>query len=132
MSFYIDGTKNGGYPYIQYIPEMPSADMKKPYHSYFFVSDENKNNGYPSFEGLDNMQETIMQKPYPHGFMVCAGDNVNDGYPCIQGLNSIGIEKFSLIYFGGINIPEMYYGNMYISEAYCNEKNVFSIKYTVN
>ncbi len=131
MSFYIDETRNNGYPYIKDIPEMPSADMKKPYHRYFFTLDKNKNNGYPSFEALGNMQGFVMQKPYPHGLMICMGDDVNDGYPCIPELNNIGLEKSSLIYFGEKHIEEMYYGHIYISEAYCNEKEVFRIRYTI-
>ncbi|MDE5558973.1 MAG: leucine-rich repeat domain-containing protein [Ruminococcus sp.] len=87
MSFYIDETKNNGYPYIQDIPEMPSVAMKNPYHRYFFILDKNKNNGYPTFEPFDEIPIATMTKPYPYGMMMCMGDDVNDGYPCILELD---------------------------------------------
>lgn len=90
MSFYIDSTKNNGYPYIQDIPEMPSSDMQKPYHRYFFILDKNRNNGYPAFRTFEDMPVTNMLEPYPHGFMICMGEGVNDGYPCIPELNIVG------------------------------------------
>lgn len=129
MSFYIDSTKNNGYPYIQDIPEMPSSDMQKPYHRYFFILDKSRNNGYPAFRTFEDMPVTDMQKLYPHGFMLCMGESVNDGYPCIPEISNIHAEKFSLLYFGEKHIDDLYYRRKYISAAYCNGKRVFSVKY---
>lgn len=131
MSFYIDMTKNSGYPCIDGMPEMPSTDMKKPYHRYFFVINENRNNGYPSFGEHFPMCDTAMKKSYPYGLMLCMGNDINDGYPCIPELNDVVPEKFSTLYFGESHVGEMYYGNIYISEAYCNEKEVFRIRYKI-
>lgn len=129
MSFYIDETRNNGYPYIRDIPEMPSVDMQKPYQRYFPVLDSNRNNGYPAFRNFEDMPSADMQKIYPRGFMICMGGNINDGYPCIPEINGIGIEKFSLLYFGEKHIDDLYYGRKHISTAYCNGKRVFSIRY---
>lgn len=129
MSFYIDASKNNGYPYIQDMPEMPSADMHKPYHRYFFILDKKRNNGYPSFRTFEDMPVTDMQKIYPHGFMICMGEGINDGYPCIPEISGVHYEKFSLLYFGEKHIDSLYYGRKYISSAYCNGKKVFSVRY---
>ncbi|MCM1508220.1 MAG: hypothetical protein NC177_13990 [Ruminococcus flavefaciens] len=132
MSFYIDTSKNNGYPYIEGLPEMPDSRLKKPYFRYFFIVDNKKNNGYPSFEQSDDMPAVSMRKIYPHGIMMCMGDSVNDGYPCIPEISNVGIKKYSSLYFGDSHISEIFYNDKYISTAYCNENEVFSIKYINN
>lgn len=131
MSFYIDASKNSGYPYIEDMPEMPDLKLKKPYFKYCFILDDNKNNGYPSFEEFENMPDIAMKKIYPHGFMLCMGDSVNDGYPCIPEINNVGIKKSSMFYLGYIHINKIFYNNRYISLAYYNEHEIFSIKYSL-
>ncbi|MDE5860842.1 MAG: hypothetical protein K2H28_01460 [Ruminococcus sp.] len=93
-----------------------------------FCIDSEKNNGYPCIEGLPEMPSADMKKKYPYGYMVCT-DGKNNGYPYIRELNSISVEKFSVLYFGGKLISEMYYDGNFISCAYFNEKEVFRIKY---
>ena len=131
MSFCIYSERNNSYPYIEDMPEMPSLNLKKPYYSYLYIIDEEKNNGYPAFREFADIPSTDMKKIYPYGFMICMKD-INYGYPCIPEINNISIEKFSSIYFGGKHINEIYYKNKCISYAYCNEKEVFAIKYISN
>ncbi|MDE6425823.1 MAG: hypothetical protein K2K89_06770 [Ruminococcus sp.] len=128
MNLYIDSERNGGYPYIEDLPEMPSLSLKKPYYDYLYIIDSEKNNGYPAFTEFNEIPSLTMKKIYPHGYMICMKD-INNGYPCISELNNISVEKFSLLYFGGKHIGEIYCNGNFISYAYYNEKEVFSIKY---
>ena len=93
-----------------------------------FCIDSEKNNGYPCIDGLPDMPSANMKKTYPYGYMLCT-KNKNNGYPYIREINSVSLEKFSNLYFGEKNITEMYYNGNFISHAYCNDKEVFSIKY---
>lgn len=131
MSFCIYSEKNNGYPYIEDMPEIPETSLKKPYYSYLYIIDNEKNNGYPAFREFNDMPITDMIKIYPYGFMICMKD-INYGYPCIPEINNISAEKFSYLYFSKKNIGEMYYKNKCILYAYCNEKEVFGIKYVSN
>ncbi|MDE6035513.1 MAG: hypothetical protein K2G36_06345 [Ruminococcus sp.] len=93
-----------------------------------FCIDSAKNNGYPFIEGLPEMPSSRMKLPYPYGYMVCTADE-NDGYPYLREINRVSLEKFSDIYFSENNVTEMYYNGSYITQAYCNDKPVFSNRY---
>lgn len=129
MSFIIDSAVNNGYPHIPDMPEIPSVFPEKPYNlnMHFIYSD--RNDGYPTFLFCEKPPSVLMQKAYPHGFMICMGDDVNNGYPCIPEINSLDIKKISELYFGEKHIDDIFYDNRQISAAYCNENEVFSIKY---
>lgn len=129
MSFIIDSQINSGYPYIEGITELPDTIFVKPYFSYIFIVDDNKNNGYPAFESFEDIPTVIIQKLYLHGLMICMGNEVNNGYPCIPEINNVTVNTFSNLFFAGNHIIDMYYQQKHISLAYCNEKEVFSIKY---
>ncbi|MDE6781433.1 MAG: hypothetical protein K2J40_08250 [Ruminococcus sp.] len=129
MSFVIDSTVNNGYPHIPDMPELPSVQLKKPHYKDYYVVDEDRNNGYPTFGNLDSVPETAMQKIYPHGLMMCMGNDVNDGYPFIPEISGIIVREGYSLYFGSRLISEMYYGKKQIFSAYCNDNEVFGIKY---
>lgn len=131
MNFQIDSEINSGYPHIPDMPEIPDISLSKPYYKYIHILDNNRNNGYPTFEIFEDMPVTAMQKIYPHGLMMCMGADVNNGYPCIPEISSVRIKKFSTLYFGEKHITDMYYRQKPVSVAYCNEKEVFSVRYTV-
>lgn len=129
MSFIIDPAVNNGYPHIPDMPEIPSVFPEKPYSPYMHVIYSDRNGGYPTFASGEKLPSASMQKVYPHGVMVCMGNDVNDGYPCIPEISGLEINKISALYFGGKHISDIYYDNRHISAAYCNENEVFIIRY---
>ena len=93
-----------------------------------FCIDASRNNGYPYIDGLPEMPSSRMKSLYPYGYMVCNAGK-NNGYPYIREINWVTLEKFSDICFGENHVTEMYYNGSYITQAYSDEKEVFSIRY---
>lgn len=94
----------------------------------FYILDS-RNNGYPCIYELQDIPDTDMKIPYPHGVFMCMGE-YNDGYPFIPEINNVGLKTYSSLYFGENNVSELYFNGEYITKAYCNEQEVFSVKYT--
>ncbi|MDE5770504.1 MAG: hypothetical protein K2I06_02580 [Ruminococcus sp.] len=129
MSFYVLDGRNNGYPCISELQDMNGTDMKKPYNSSYFMAGNEVNGGYPSLICMKNVPKTDMKIPYPHGAFICLGDDFNDGYPFIAEINNVGLQTYSSIYFGENHISKLYLNGEYITKAYCNEQEVFSVKY---
>lgn len=128
MSFYMTDGRNGGYPCISELQDIPDTAMKKPYNSSYFMVGNDVNDGYPSLICMKDIPNTDMKIPYPHGVFMCM-EEYNDGYPFIPEINNVGLQTYSSLYFGENNVSELYFNGEYITKAYCNEQEVFSVKY---
>lgn len=132
MGMLISEGVNGGYPYIEGLPELDGIAMFcEPYPQYFFRFDSSRNNGYPVMHGLHEMDDITGFKPlYPEYMMQCYGEDVCGGYPCILNLTGAVWEIYSRLKFADKDITGLYYNGEFISHAFCNDEEVFAVRYS--
>lgn len=80
MAWNISQDKNGGYPYLPFLPEPTKFKFELPYPEKLFRSSANINNGYPYLTFLPEPKKFEYEPPYPEKMFRLSAD-VNDGYP---------------------------------------------------
>ena len=125
--------RNGGYPCIEQLPELSGVPVSSaPYPEYVLRAYSGRNSGYPCLLKLPELGElSASSPPYPDYILRCLGSAVNEGYPCITSLAGAMTHRISELYFADKAAAAMYYNGERILTAFCGEKKVFGVYYTL-
>lgn len=129
MGMLITAGFNGGYPYVQGLPEAQHYPDTPPYFQFCMRCSPDVNRGYPFLAQLPPMGIRADMPPYPEYIMRCIGEDFNSGYPLIMQLHGIQAVKFSDLYFADKRVYDMNFEGRYVFEGICNGQKVYGTRY---